>query len=104
MLSGEATNTNVIVFGLTRPGFESKIYRTRGENANHYATIAVYRTLELGWKAEYGNSIGFTSIFLEQPFINQCFNMNISYILDKQNLQIIWKEGTITITLDFIAV
>jgi hypothetical protein len=47
---------------------------TRGENANHYATIAVYRTLELGWKAEYGDSIGFTSIFLEQPFINQCFN------------------------------
>ena len=104
MLSGEATNTIVIVFGLTRPGLESKIYSTRGENANHYATIAVYRTLELGWKAEYGNSIGFTSISLKQPFINQCFNMNISYILDKQNLQIIWKEGTITITLDFITV
>jgi len=30
--------------------------------------------------------------------------MNISYILDKQNLQIIWKEGTITITSDFIAI
>jgi hypothetical protein len=36
-LSGEATHTNVIVFGLTRPGFESTIYHTRGEHANHYA-------------------------------------------------------------------
>ena len=26
MLSGKATNTNVIVFGLTRPGHEPKIY------------------------------------------------------------------------------
>ena len=28
----EATNTNFIVFGLTRPGFESTIYRTRCHN------------------------------------------------------------------------
>ena len=30
MLRGEATNTNFIVFGLTRPGLEPTIYRTRG--------------------------------------------------------------------------
>jgi hypothetical protein len=41
VLSGEATNTNFKVFGLTRPGLESTIYRTRGEHANHYATDAV---------------------------------------------------------------
>ena len=41
MLSGEATNTNFIVFGLTRPGFEPTIYRTRGEHVYHYATDAV---------------------------------------------------------------
>ena len=35
MLSGEATNTNFIVLGLTRPGFEPTIYCTRGEHANH---------------------------------------------------------------------
>ena len=35
VLSGEATNTNFIVFGLTRPGLEPTIYRTRGEHANH---------------------------------------------------------------------
>jgi hypothetical protein len=41
MLSGEATNTNFIVFGLTRPMIEPKIYRIRGEHANHYTTDAV---------------------------------------------------------------
>jgi hypothetical protein len=41
VFSGEATNTNFIVFGLQLPGLEPKIYRTRGEHANHYATDAV---------------------------------------------------------------
>jgi len=44
--SGEATNTNFIVFGLTRPGLESTIYRTRGEHANHYTTDAVYLDIQ----------------------------------------------------------
>jgi len=30
MLSGEAANTNLIVFDLTRLGLEPTIYRTRG--------------------------------------------------------------------------
>ena len=41
VLSGEATNTNFIVFGLTRSGLEPMIYRTRGEHANHYTTDVV---------------------------------------------------------------
>jgi hypothetical protein len=42
MLSGEATtNTNFIVFGLTRSGLEPTIYSTRGEHANHYTKVAV---------------------------------------------------------------
>jgi hypothetical protein len=36
MLSGEATNTNFIVFGLTRSGFEPTIYRTRSEHEKLY--------------------------------------------------------------------
>ena len=40
VLSGDATNTNFTVFGLT-PGLEPTIYRTGGEHANHYATDAV---------------------------------------------------------------
>ena len=42
MFREEATNTNFIVFGLTRPGLEPNIYHTRGENANHYTTDVVY--------------------------------------------------------------
>jgi hypothetical protein len=41
ILSGEAINTNVIVVGLTRPGLERTIYRTRGEHANNYTTDMV---------------------------------------------------------------
>jgi hypothetical protein len=33
VLSGEATHTRFMVFGLTRPGREPTIYRTRGEHA-----------------------------------------------------------------------
>jgi hypothetical protein len=41
MLTGEATNTHFIVFGLTLLGLERTIYRTQGEHANHYTTAAV---------------------------------------------------------------
>ena len=41
MLSGEATNSNFTVSGLTRPGLQPTIYHIRGEHANHYATVAV---------------------------------------------------------------
>jgi hypothetical protein len=47
VLSGEATNTNLIVFGLTRPGLEFMIYRTRGEHTNHYTTDAVDSVLNM---------------------------------------------------------
>jgi hypothetical protein len=46
MLSVEAINTNAIVFGLTRSGFEHRVYSTRGVHANNYTTgaFAVNRT------------------------------------------------------------
>ena len=40
-LSGAATQTNFIAFGLTRPGLETTIYRIRREHANHFTTDAV---------------------------------------------------------------
>ena len=47
VLSGEATNTNFLVFGLTLSGLESTIYRTRGGHANHYATDVVHPLFEI---------------------------------------------------------
>jgi hypothetical protein len=47
--SGEATNTNFIFFGLTRPVLELTIYRTRVKHANHYATVAVEIDLIMLW-------------------------------------------------------
>jgi hypothetical protein len=45
MLSGEATNTNFTIFGLTRTGLEPTIYRTRGKHADHYTTDVVFEKL-----------------------------------------------------------
>jgi hypothetical protein len=36
VLSGEATNTNFLVFALARSGLEPTIYRTLSEHANQY--------------------------------------------------------------------
>jgi hypothetical protein len=44
---GEATQTNLKVFGLTRPGLEHTIYRTRREHARHYTTDEVHFLFEL---------------------------------------------------------
>jgi hypothetical protein len=43
-LSGEATNTNCIVFGFTSQ--EPTPYQTRGEHKNHYTTDAVSVNIE----------------------------------------------------------
>ena len=47
MLSGEATTTNFIIFGLQRPGLKLTIYRTRGDHVNLCATIAGFGE---GWE------------------------------------------------------
>ena len=41
MRSGEAINTNFIVFGLIRSELEPTIYYTRCKHANHYTTDVV---------------------------------------------------------------
>ena len=41
VLSGEATDANFIIFGLTRSRLKHTIYRNRGEHANNYTTVAV---------------------------------------------------------------
>jgi len=43
MLRGNATYTNLTVFGLTQQGLEQMIYLTRGEHDNNYTTdVLVY--------------------------------------------------------------
>jgi len=41
VLRGEATYTNLIVFGLTRSRLVPTIYHTRGEHANHDITDVI---------------------------------------------------------------
>ena len=41
VLLGEAAHTNIIVFGLIRPGLEPSIYHTRGEHTYDY-TICIF--------------------------------------------------------------
>jgi hypothetical protein len=53
---GEATNTNFIIFALTRSRFEPTIYRTRGDHANTNTTDAV--TNEGLWYSLYITLIG----------------------------------------------
>ena len=41
MFSGDTTNTNFIVFGLTGLGLETMLFHIRDEHANYYTTDAV---------------------------------------------------------------
>jgi hypothetical protein len=53
MLSGEATNTNFIVFGLTRPSLEPTIYRTRGECAYPLRHVMRSQCYKLDFKNDH---------------------------------------------------
>ena len=41
VLSKEATNTNLIVIGVTQSGLEPTTYHTQDQHANHYTIDAV---------------------------------------------------------------
>ena len=56
MLSREATNTNFIVFGLTRPGLEPTIYRTLSEQGPK-KTHGCWT-----WVGRYGNYFSFKNV------------------------------------------
>jgi hypothetical protein len=46
-------NTNFIVIGLTRLGFELTIYRIRDEHASHYSGDALFN---FGWQIDNNNN------------------------------------------------
>ena len=76
MLIGEAANTNFIVFGLTWPGLEPTIYRTRGEHANitpptRFALIeATYKDLYTTCTFSFKRSVSTVYRSRERVFYN----------------------------------
>jgi hypothetical protein len=92
MLSGEATNTNFIVFGLTRTGLEPTIYHSRVEHANLYTTDAVNCLLDSGavptmWYLIFGFSIYFphlsvtTCIHIYVYISHVCLRIRTPFVL-----------------------
>jgi hypothetical protein len=55
LFSGEATNTNFIVFGLTYLVLEPIVYHTHGEHFNHHTTNSV-ACLTSKWKSYHHNN------------------------------------------------
>ena len=51
MPSGEAANTNFIIFDLIRPCLGHTIYRTRGEHAYHYTTDVLIVVMIIQWNS-----------------------------------------------------
>ena len=84
MLSGEATNTNFIVFGLIWPGLEPTIYHTRGEHTNNYATDAV-----LFLKTKLTEAI-FYYKFDHMHALNLC-NIPVHMNVDRWHRVIYWR-------------
>jgi hypothetical protein len=75
MLSGEATNTNLVVFGLTQLGLEPTICRTRGKLNNYmYYTINLLLSMTprkdhaKSRKSDLPNVINSLNIFLYDVF------------------------------------
>jgi hypothetical protein len=64
MISGEATDTNFTVFGLTQPGLKPTIYHTRSEHANPYATDAAKLNLNAFYCINNEHIIFFPNISL----------------------------------------
>ena len=97
VLSGEATNTNFIIFGLTRPGLEPTIYRTRGEHANHYATDTVFGSFVR--KREFYCVNKKCSL----EFLNKCLyisrSTNVSNVVEFQSsrLQLLTRTNTLAL-------
>ena len=75
-LAGKQKNTNCIVFGLTRPGFEHTIYRTRDEHANHFFTDAICSGLKsLSWLDEPTGTKGKGYVFRIYTIYSDLFSL-----------------------------
>ena len=81
MLRGEATNSNFVVFGLTRSGIEPTIYHTRDKHVNHYTTDAVPKEKKGTNSGTQNTTLSNTNpihqiISCSRPDCLKCSNMN----------------------------
>jgi hypothetical protein len=72
VLNGESTNTNFIVFCLTRSGLPPTIYCTRGEHTNHYVINVV--VVLMSTKNVSGFDFYCVRFFFMPPFRKQWTN------------------------------
>ena len=87
MLRGEATNTNFIIFGVTRQGLKP----TRSKQTNHYTNDAVNKIMSITGYADLINNIlkkvkdfycnfffsGFVLLYLTYDWANARNNRNL---------------------------
>jgi hypothetical protein len=67
VLSGEATHTKFIVFGLTRPWFKSTIYRTRSEHRHDDDIAEILLKVALNTKKSINQSIEASTLTITPP-------------------------------------
>ena len=77
MLGGEATNINLMVFGLTRLGLEPTIYHTRSERDNHYTTDVAPHWRTFLQNEFSSNIISSQSALIDLEFPSEAINLLI---------------------------
>jgi hypothetical protein len=93
-----ASNTNFIVFGLTRPKLELKIYQTWGEHAYHYTTDEVISYIFAGYirmKCEeywQRNEMLIFDIFVRNIFSINVLHFFVYLLEDELKLTLISNE------------
>jgi hypothetical protein len=101
----ETTKTNVIVYGLTRPGVQSTIYRTHCKHANHYTTdaaVIITKYLLIIWKTvwiiisyweSWSNNYSLLRELIKYLLIMERPNrIVINYWESWLNSQYVWRE------------
>ena len=88
MLSREATNTNFIVFALTRPGLELTIYHTLDEHANNNITNADQTVRNRGNQSTYYRKLSEQSIQRRKCLKILMRNKTFIYFPNLQNIAI----------------
>jgi hypothetical protein len=98
MFSGEVTNNNFIVFGLTRSGLKPTIYHTWGEHANHYTTdtvaffwlITIKTICFLRWQV-MANKTSWVQVWLQNCPIRTLYFWHFNWMFWSMNRKLMLK-------------